>query len=365
MRYDVAIVGAGIIGSAAAYELAARGLAVVLFDALQAAGKATLAATGLLVGGHGANVDSESASLLRLSLRLFEPWVLALEQELGERLGYERGGVLRVAATDREAMRLMRAVEFAVKRGEDAQWLTEEQAREQEPLLAQATQRGVARFVTEGKVDPGRLLCGLQRIAVKLGVWLLPEAVTKLERVGARWRVRGEAHVVEANEVVLAAGFASVRLAEALGISLPLYPVRGVSFECVVPSPVPSALTCSRVQVVSRAGMKLVVGSTLEKNQSQPIIAPRALAELKRQCAKAFPWMGRASIVKARCGIRPGSKIGRPVVGRVPRYHGLTVAVGHYRSGLVLAPLTSRTIREIVLGEPLSGASEFWRWPGE
>ncbi len=363
MRCDVVIVGGGIIGSAAAYELASQGVDVTVFDDPLSLGKATRAATGLLVVGRGQRVRTEHAQLLQLSLALFEPWIRGLEKRAGKELGFRRGSVLRVARTERESTRLRLAVELAVSRGEEAEWFTAEQVREAEPLLAEVEQYGAARFEIEAVVEPERLLDALRRGCQTLGVRILPEFVKGLEPTGLGWRVYGEERKVETDKVVLAAGFASIPLAQSLGLSLPLIPVRGISIAAVVPLKAQFAFTYAGLQVVPRQGTKVVVGSTLEKHEGLPVIAPAKLAELKRQSQSFFPWMARRIAVEVRCGVRPGSAIGRPIVAKVPRYPGLSVAVGHYRSGVVLAPLTGQTIREILFSERLSGASLVWRWP--
>ncbi len=363
MRYDVAIVGGGVIGSAAAYELSSRGVGVVVFDDPRAPARATSAATGLLVVGRGGREQTEHARLAELSLQLFELWVGTLERELGEDFGFRRGHVLRVAQTDREAAKLLRAVEVAVKHGGKARWLSAEEVRGAEPLLTGMPQSGAAIFETEATIDPERFLWGLRKISCRRGGQIILEPVRALRQVGFRWRVEGEERSVEVEEVVLAAGFRSMDLAESLGLSLPLYPVRGVAFASVAPREARFAVTCAGLQMVPREGQKVLVGSTVEKDEYSPVVAPAVLAALKRQLAALFPWLEQATTIQVRCGIRPGSKIRRPIVGRIPRYSGLSVAVGHYRSGLALAPLTAQTIREILFHEPSSGASEVWRWP--
>ncbi|GIW45777.1 MAG: glycine oxidase ThiO [Candidatus Binatia bacterium] len=362
MRTDAAVVGGGIIGSAIGYELARSGLSVSLFDSRALYGGATLAAAGLLVSGRGVAVGPLQ-SLTEESLALYPAWVAELERNAGVEVGFHSNAVLRVARNEREARVLVEAVERALQRGRRAQWLSPAAAAESEPLIEGVACVGAARFENEGFVNVSRLVAVLRAGIRRFGGVIFSSTVTRAVRTGPFWELKADFAEVQTEHLVLAGGFHSLPLAQQIGIALPLYPVRGLSFCVCGTSRLSRALTIGGLQIVPQSRTEVVVGSTVEREECRPAIAPKRLGELRDRSNAICPWLREGRVSAVRCGIRPASRIGRPIVGAVPGYANVVVAVGHYRSGLALAPLTAKTVQEVILGSPANEASRFFAWP--
>lgn len=363
MRTDVAVVGGGIIGSAIGYELARSGLSVRLFDSPALRGQATSAATGVLVAGRGRAAPGSLQSLIEESLALYPSWAAELEQSAGKEVGFHSNAVLRLALNEREARVLEGAMDWALRHGKRAEWLSSAAAAELEPLLRGVLCVGAARFENEGFVATSRLVAALRTGIERFGGTIVSSTVTQAVHTGRHWELQADSVRVRADHLVLAGGFSSALLAQRMDIALPLYPVRGVSFSVSGVPRLSQALILGGLQVVPQSLTEVMVGSTVERDEHLPAIAVVRLGELRHRSSAICPWLKEGSILSVRCGIRPASRIGRPIVGAVPGYSNVVVAVGHYRSGLALAPLTAKTVLENLSGGPASEVSRFFAWP--
>lgn len=362
MTYDVAIVGGGVIGAAVAYELASNGVRTVIFDDPAALGKATTAATGLLLGGAPGALSTEKCVGARASLAMYAAWVAGLEKRTGLQVGYKPGAVLRLALDTRDESRLRRLAEEESSCCGETHWLPRSKLLEEEPWLEPRAQ-GALWVSLEGTVDPRALLTALWQASSLAGALLLQTRVTRFYRSGRGWQIEGQETHVRASELVLAAGHWTRELAAGLGVTVPLYPVRGTAFAVQGGFRLRQALLARNLHLVPRPGGNIVVGSTVEPRLADPQIKPEALAKLRARSESVFPALQRVPIRAVWTGIRPGSTVRRPIVARVPREPGLVVASGHHRSGLTLAPLTAGLVREILCGEANSDLSRLFAWP--
>ncbi|MCX8073470.1 MAG: FAD-binding oxidoreductase [Candidatus Binatia bacterium] len=363
MACEVAILGGGVIGSAIAYELASVGLSVVLFDDPCTVGQATRAATGLLVAGRSRTRASLQTRAIEMSLRLWTRWAKALEREASVQIGYRAGSVLRLPESPKEAENLRAAVDRASESGDTAAWLPPGAVAEMEPLVEPVARMGAAQFKSEGTVLADRLVCALRVASSRKGTVVLSEAVREVVRRGLAWEVRSAATTLSAKEIIIAAGIYSMDLAQRAGVCLPLYPVRGVGMCARVDRAPKFAVALRSLQVVPRSAVEVNIGASAERGEGNAVIVSAVLSELRKRSVSRLPWLGQSIVQTVSCGIRPASLLGRPIVSRVPGAPGLSVAVGHYRSGLALAPLTASVVREIVLGKPRSDVADFFAWP--
>ena len=355
-RTEVVVVGAGLIGLAIARELDLRGVSTAVVDrSLDLTTSAAHVAAGMLapVG----ELDFGEAGLLGMNLasaRLYPGFVAELEAETGLDTGYGRAGGLHVALDSDEAAQLRRMLDLHIESGLTSGWLGPGRARELEPGLDPVL-RGAVFAEDDGSVDPRLLRAALDQYLRSRGVPVARGVeVAELEaRSGALKAIRTTGgNRVEAGTVVIAAGADSGRL-QWLEPDLrpPVRPVKGQVVELAGDPGDPVAgriIASERVYVVPRPDGRVVVGATVEEEGFDRGVTAGGVHELLREAYRLLPEVAELSFVGAQASLRPGTPDNLPVVGRSPRLAGLVYATGHYRNGVLLTPLTARSVGEMV-----------------
>jgi len=317
-RYDVAIVGGGIIGLACAFRAQQRGLSVCVLERGTAGGGATRAAAGVLAP------DPETPGFTALAQRSAELWP-AFAAELGD-VGYTRCGSLVLAFGDAP-------IEL------DGERLDGAACRALEPGIAADCVGGLL-LADDAQVDPRRVAAVL---AHRLGdavrtstdvVDVTPESVGLAD--GAR---------IEADRVVLAAGaWSSRRLAKRLAVR----PVKGQTLRLRGPLPATRIIRSEHVYVVPRASGETVIGATVEDAGYDETPTDSATELLLRQAVRAVPAVAELELVEAVASLRPATPDDGPLIGE---WEGLLVACGHFRNGILLAPVTADAVVALLSGD--------------
>lgn len=311
------VVGGGIIGLACAFRASARGLDVCVLERGEPGKGATDAAAGVLAP------DPETPGFTALARRSAELWP-AFAEELGD-VGYTRCGSLLVSFdTDPDLV--------GQRLGLDA-------ARALEPGIAPDC-TGVSLIEDDAQVDPRRVAVEL---ASRLGSSV--RGGCDVVEIAPGHVVLADGSRIEAERVVLAAGaWAAQRLAR----RLPVHPVKGQTVRLRGPLPATRIIRGEHVYVVPRASGETVVGATSEDAGFDDEPSEAATGELLHEAIRAVPAVGRLEVVEAVASLRPGTPDGAPLVGE---WEGLLVAGGHYRNGILLAPVTADAIAALLAGE--------------
>ena len=360
-RTDVVVVGAGAIGAACAYELAKARLAVTLIERSEPAAEASGASAGLLsafTGDHAGDLGR----LCRLSRDLYASLAEALKEETGLDIHHERGGHLEVCTSDTEARWARKLASDHAGGPEPVEFLAAGALRALEPAVTPEARGGLLLSRNEW-VNNGRLVAALVEAARRRGVRVrLGEPVSELTRAGDR--IVGVAGPglgrIDAGAVVLAAGAWSGQIG-GVPRALRLRPVKGQIL--ALPNDPPRfrhALLRGEVYLVPRRTGECLVGATVEDGVADKAVTADAIRWLLAEAAATVPALAGATPLRAWAGIRPGSPDGMPVVGPWPNLPGLVVATGHSRSGILLAPVTARIVRDwIVAGRTDLPAAPF------
>lgn len=358
--YDVAIVGAGIIGGAIAWELVRAGLRVVLLDRQQAGMEASWAAAGMLAPGAETPDSVPVAPLGRASLALYPEFVAGIEMDSGARVEFEPGDALQVffgEAAERESEAFLALHRELGMRGEV---IAPDLARKLEPELSR--QAAVAVLCEdEARVNGRALTAAVLEAAQKRGAEL--RAGTAVTQLGiAQGRVTGvltASGAIAAGRVVIAAGCWSGEL-EQVAQYAPTRPVRGqmVAVRSEL-APLRHVLRSHSGYVVPRADGRLVCGSTAEPEAGfEKGVTPEGQQRILAAAKEVVPALGHAVVVEKWSGLRPDTPDHLPSLGPTD-VEGLLMATGHYRNGLLLAPITARLMREWVIeGRAVSFATE-------
>ena len=355
---DAVVIGGGIVGLAVVRELATSGASVALIDRDAERGPdATRVAAGMLapVGEH----EFGEQALLPMNLAsadLYPDLASALETDTGLSTGYRREGGLHVALDGDEAAVLERMADLQEESGLKPDRLTPSGAREIEPGLGPSIRSAVL-APGDGSVDPRLLAQALEADAERHGATVVRGAVvTGLVREAGRvGGVETELGPLAAGSVVVATGAETGRL-EWLEPEErpPVRPVKGQVVELRAPE---GELAClrpvvtERVYVVPRPDGRIVVGATVEERGWDREVTFGGVFELLREAYRVLPDLAESSFTGALVGFRPGTPDNLPVVGRTST-PGLLMAGGHYRNGILLAPLTGRAVA-VMIGEEL------------
>lgn len=291
---------------------------------------------------------------MTLAAAAFYPgFVAELESGTGGTTGYARQGALHVALDRDEAAELRRIHDLQRSLGLEAEWLPPRRCRELEPGLTPSFNGGV-HAPDEAAVDPRALTEALltalaaEGVEVRTGVEVA-EALIEGERLaGVR---TGGGEELGAAAVVLATGAWSGRdewLPEAA--RPPVRPVKGQILELRAPdgaAPCERIVASERVYLVPRADGRLVVGATVEEQGFDTAVTAGGVHELLREAYRLLPDVAEMELVETAAGLRPGTPDNLPLIGP-GLLDGLILATGHYRNGILLAPLTGEAVAELL-----------------
>lgn len=353
---DTLIVGGGLIGCALAAELALRGLSVTVIEREEPGAEASGAAAGMLTPQAEAHAPGPFFDLALESRNLYPAWSRRLLEETGIDVGYRQTGLLQCSFG--EGREDSDAYSWQRERG----LRVEDRPRETlggvlggrlSPEVASAVF-----FPDEGAVDARLLTRAVWLSAERRGARIVTgSAVTRFRVEGGVCRgVETEAGALEARLVVDAAG---AWAAFDPAFSVPVEPVRGQIVQVRVVGEPLSTLVCSdEVYLVPRADGTVLLGSTVEHAGFRKEVTAGAVEQLLAAAARLVPSIAAARFVTAWAGLRPGTPDGLPILGASP-VAGLLFATGHFRNGILLAPLTAKLLADAITGEPARDLSAF------
>ena len=365
---DVAVIGAGVIGAAITYELVARGASVTLLDCRGSGLGATQAAAGMLVP----YLEGFGRPLLPLavkSLEMYDAFVERVSRDAGMGVGYQRTGSLQVVTADQPPDELLRISAEARETGVECELLDGRAALELEPQL---TNVSAALFVKpHGFVVTADLSGALAAAAIRFGAHVrVPARAKRIERRDDHVSIElDDSTRVTAHHAVVAAGSWSGQI-DIDGIpALPVRPIRGQLLQLAAEGPPFGRIVWgARCYLVPASRRSILVGATVEDAGFDERTTVEGVRDLLDSACELMPHLRQATFVGARVGLRPATADEMPIIGRSSTMPGLVYATGHYRNGVLLAPLTSRAVADLILDnrdDPLLAAVAPQRFGGE
>lgn len=365
--YDVVVVGGGVIGLSCAWRLAQRGARVALLERGEPGGGATRVAAGMLAPvGELSFGEPELLELTLAAARLYPQFVAELEVASGEETGYQQLGALHVALDRDEAAQLRRVHELQRSLELKAEWLPARRCRDLEPGLTPSFHGGVF-AAGEAAVDPralSRALAPALRAEggeVRTGAEVV-EGVFDGERLAGVRTAPGSAgpfdraagEELRAESVVLATGAWSGTATWLPEHARPrVRPVKGQVLELRRRDGEPPArhiLASERVYLVPRPDGRLIAGATVEEMGFDTTVTAGGVHELLREAYRLLPDVAEMELIGASAGLRPGTPDNLPLVGP-GAIEGLVLATGHFRNGILLAPLAAEAVADLLSGK--------------
>ncbi len=358
-RFDVVVVGGGVIGLSVAWRAAQRGATVCVLDRAEpGAGTSAIGAGMLAPVSEAIATERDLLGLGLASARAYPAFVDELERATGMAAGYLRCGTLVAAQDADEAEWLGRELELRHSLGlEDVRRLLPSQARRLEPGLAPALRLALS-VEEDHAVDPRTLTRALARAVadgggtVRAGVEVA-RIVVDDDRVTGVTTAAGE--IIGAGHVVVAAGPWSSALNGLPDCArVPVHPVKGQIIRLHDPNG-PGLLTrvlrLRTCYLVPRGDGRYVLGATMEERGFDPTVTAGGIYELIRDAGELLPGIGELVIDELSVGFRPGTPDNAPAIGP-GALGGLVWATGHYRHGILLAPITAEIVVRLLAGDP-------------
>jgi len=348
MMDDVLVIGGGAIGCASALALSKRGARVRLVERSRPGAEASSAAAGILGAYVEAHDAGPLAQLCFRSLAMYAGWTASLAESTGIDVGHRPSGSMRVfldpAAFERDAPGPHAAF------GDAAEPIDALSARAREPALSTSV-AGALRFRHDCRIDPPALMLAVEGAVRNAGVGIIGDdgaARVLVEGGRATGVTLASGEVLRAGAVVIAAGAWS--LLEGSGLAEGwIEPVRGQMIELRTGArPFDHVLFGPGAYLSPRDDGRVIVGSTQERAGFHKAVTVRGIRGLLEGAAALVPALEDAEIARTWSGLRPATPDGSPLLG-AGAVHGLWVATGHFRNGILLAPITGEIVASLVL----------------
>jgi glycine oxidase len=339
VKQSVVVVGAGIIGCAVARELVVRGVPCTVVDDRGVAGGATQASAGMLAPYVEAHEAGPLLDAGVRSLELYPAWIDAIRRDARMDVEFATIGTLEVATTTE------RAAALRASSDRHGRWLDAEELRRAYAITHDAC--GGRLTPGHGYVVPPQLANALAQAAEGRGARFLAARVERITRSGGRLRVETTATALDADRVVVAAGAWAGSIG---GVWMPpVGPVRGQIVQLAWRGrPLPAIVWGPRCYVVPRFDQTVLVGATAERAGYDERTTAAGIRELLDAACELLPEARDASFLTARAGLRPATPDELPALGDDPAEPGVVYALGHYRNGVLLAPLTATLIADLI-----------------
>lgn len=348
---DIIVVGAGVVGCAVAHELARRGASVEIVDERPVGMGATQASAGVLAPYIEARTEGPLLALTVRSLDLYEQFIETLIADGGIPIPYRRTGTLDVATDETELSVLRATAETLTARDVPAVLLDAVAIRAEEPHLGDGAAGGLL-IEQHGFVAAGDLTRALVTSARRHGAQLIEQSrVRRIAGEGGDIVVETDRGTLTADAVVLAAGSWSGEIAvNDVSARLPVRPVRGqLLYLAWNGTPLRRVTWSRRCYIVPWDDATVLVGATVEEAGFDERATVAGVRDLLDAACEIVPHAWSCGFRGVRVGLRPATPDELPVIGASSHLPNLMYATGHYRNGVLLAPLTAQLVADAML----------------
>src|SRR5216683_1186392 len=353
-KFDVAIAGGGVIGAAIALDLSRAGLRVAIFDRQQPGQEASWASAGILSPAPENPGMIAMVPLGKASLSLYPEFIARVEEISGKSAGFRPKGTLEALFSQDAKAELSTIIALHHGLGLKAEPLRAEDARELEPALSAEVEAAVLR-PDEASVDNRALTSAVLEAAERSGAEIFSgNGAREIWNTGKRCAglvVRTEK--VEAKWTIIAAGCFSATIKDVAAYA-PVRPVKGqmaaLSAEDLM---IERVLWSDKVYLVPRNDGRIIAGATVERVGFDKRTTAGGIQKILSAAIELAPGLANARVEETWAGLRPDSPDHLPILGPTD-VEGLLMATGHFRSGILLTPITARLVREWITEQRVS-----------
>ncbi len=345
------VVGAGVVGLAIARELDRLGAKVTLVERAEPGAGASNAAAGMLAPQLEATGPGPFLELCLLSRGLFPNWALELSEDSGMVVVAPESGALQIAFDEDTARALGATIAWQTKEGLRAEMLAPSQVHDIEPSVS-SNLLGATYFPNERQCEPRVVVRALVIACARKGVVFRDgKARSVLIEGGRVVGVDVDGDALHADMVVLAAGSWLPQIAGAPVSELQLKPARGQLVEVQLRVPLFHAIVkAGGNYLIPRPNGTVIAGSTVEFVGFDRTVTAGGQAQILSAAIQMIPGLAKGRVLSSWAGLRPVTTDGLPVIGAGP-IPGLVVATGHFRNGILLAPITANVVGQLFEGK--------------
>jgi glycine oxidase len=353
-KFDVAIAGGGVIGGAIAMELARAGLRVGVFDRQQPGQEASWASAGILSPapespGMIAMVEMGKASFAR-----YPEFVARVEEISGMSTGFRPKGTLEALFSHDTKAELSTIIAVHHGLGLKAEPLRAEDARELEPALSEEVEAAVLR-PEEASIDNRALTAAVLEAAQRSGAEIFSGCGARaVWREGDRCKgLVLQNEKIEAQWTIIAAGCFSAAI-DGVARYGPVRPAKGQMVALRADDlKIERVLWSEKIYLVPRNDGRILAGATVEHVGFDKRVTAGGIERILSAAIELAPGLKDARIEETWAGLRPDTPDHMPILGPTD-VDGLLMATGHFRSGILLTPITARLVREWITEQRVS-----------
>ena len=358
---EIVIIGGGVIGLSVARSIALRGVRdICLVEKEDLGTEASFAAAGMLAPQVEADADDEFFKLACRSRDMYVDFAARLLEETDVNVELDTTGTVYIALTEADALDCEKRFSWQTAAGFDVEKLGANEALSIEPSINPSVKLALF-FPRDIQVENRRLVCALANSVNQLGVQILSHTRSDEVRTDKNKVVGVEISqgFISCNTVVIAAGCWSDQV-RIIGSGVwhgpTMVPVRG-QMVCLAAKPKLSqhVVYSHRGYIVPRQDGRLLAGSTSEPNTFVKQTTAGGVTSILKSAIEISPQIAQLPIIDMWAGLRPKAVDGLPVLGPCDEIAGLHYATGHYRNGILLAPVTGELIAQAIL-EPAKSA---------
>ena len=353
-KFDAAIAGGGVIGGAVALELARSGLRVAVFDRQQPGQEASWAGAGIISPAPENPGMIATVELAKRSAALYPEFVAQVEEISGHSTGFRAKGTLEALFSRDTKAELSTIIALHHGLGLKAEPLRAEDARELEPALSEEIEAAILR-PEEASIDNRLLTAAVLEAARRSGAEIFSgRGVKGIWREGSRCRgLISQDEKVEAKWTIIAAGCFSGTI-EGVAPCAPVRPAKGQMVALRADDlELERVLWSEKIYLVPRNDGRILAGATVEYVGFDKRVTAGGIEKILSAAIELVPGLKNARIEETWAGLRPDSADHLPILGPTD-LEGLVMATGHFRSGILLTPITARLIREWVTEQRVS-----------
>ncbi|MGC1904796.1 MAG: glycine oxidase ThiO [Candidatus Acidiferrum sp.] len=352
--FDVAIAGGGLIGASIAFELAEAGLRVGVFERGEPGREASWASAGILSPAPESPSMISMVPMARASMALYPALVASVEEFTGASVGFRTKGTIDILFSRDALSDLSTLIALHHGMGLKAEPLRPEDARELEPSLSSELEAAALR-PDEASIDNRAFTQAMLEAAKKSGAEVFSDSgAVAIRREGDRCvGLKLQNENVDAKWTVIAAGCFSANI-EGVKEYAPVRPAKGQMISLRSDEvKIERVLWGEKVYIVPRNDGRILAGATVEYVGFDKHVTAGGVEKILAAAIEVVPGLASARIEETWAGLRPDSPDHLPIVGPTDSV-GLLIATGHFRSGVLLTPITARLIREWITDRSVS-----------
>jgi glycine oxidase len=352
--YDAVVAGGGLVGACIALELAEAGMRVGLYDAREPGREASWASAGMISPAPESPGMIPFVPISLASAALYPKFIQKVEGLSGMDVGYRKDGAIDALLDGNIEEELSTVIALQHGVGLRAEALTAEQARQMEPSLTEEIEAAIFR-PDEASLDSRAFTDAVLKAAKARGVQIFAGNGAK-----ALWKENGQCKGliledgrVQAKWTIIAAGCFSARI-EGVAAYAPVFPAKGqmIALRCESVE-IQHVLWMEHTYLVPRDDGRIIAGSTIERTGFDHDVTAAGMKKILSEAIKLAPGLEAARIEETWAGLRPDSPDHLPILGPTDM-DGLLIATGHFRSGILLAPVTAVLMREWICTQKVS-----------